>query len=92
MRNAKPLLFIIFLTILASCTPVRGNDITAEELKKLMSATTRLFIVDTRSEYEYKQGRIPKSVNISEEKFNSLDTLLPQEKDIPLVFYCRGVG
>jgi rhodanese-related sulfurtransferase len=92
MQIIKLFLFIVVLMVTVSCGPSQANDINAEELKKLMSEDTRLLVVDTRTEYEYKLGRIPKALNISQEKFYMLDTLLPKEKDTPLVFYCRGVG
>ena len=92
MKNVKSFLFVVLLVITASCTSSQANNINAEELKKLMSENTKLLIVDTRTEFEYKQSHIPKAINISQEKFYMLDTLLPQEKDTPIVFYCRGVG
>jgi rhodanese-related sulfurtransferase len=92
MKILKLLLSIIILLISASCGPANANNVNAEELKKMMSENTRLLVVDTRTEYEYKLGHIPKAINISQEKFYMLDTLLPNEKDTPIVFYCRGVG
>ena len=92
MKIVKLLLSIIVLLVAASCGPANANDVNAEELKKMMSENTRLLVVDTRTEYEYKLGHIPKAINISQEKFYMLETLLPSEKDTPIVFYCRGVG
>jgi rhodanese-related sulfurtransferase len=92
MRIIKLFLSIIVLTITFSCVPSQANDINAEELKKMISEDTRLLVVDTRTEFEYKLGRIPKAINISQEKFYMLETLLPTEKNTPIVFYCRGVG
>lgn len=92
MKNIKPFLLIVLLVITFSCTTSSANNINAEELKKLMSENTKLLIVDTRTEFEYKQSHIPKAINISQEKFYMLETLLPKEKDTPIVFYCRGVG
>jgi rhodanese-related sulfurtransferase len=92
MRIIKLFLFIVVLMVTASCGPSQANDISAEELKKMISEDTRLLVVDTRTEFEYRLGHIPKAINISEEKFYMIETLLPKEKDTPLVFYCRGVG
>jgi rhodanese-related sulfurtransferase len=92
MQIIKLCLSIVALMIAASCGPAYANDINAEELNKLMIENTKLFVVDTRTEYEYQQGHIPKAINISQEKFYMLETLLPKEKDTPLVFYCRGTG
>jgi rhodanese-related sulfurtransferase len=92
MRIIKLFLFIVVLMVTTSCGPSQANDISAEELKKMISEDTRLLVVDTRTEFEYRLGHIPKAINISEEKFYMIETLLPKEKDTPLVFYCRGVG
>ena len=92
MKIVKLLLSIIVLLVAASCGPANANDVNAEELKKMMSEDTRLLVVDTRTEYEYKLGHIPKAINISQDKFYMLETLLPKEKDTPIAFYCRGVG
>ena len=92
MKNLITLFSIFLLTIAASCGSSQANNINAEELKKMMTENTRLLVVDTRTEYEYKLGHIPKAINISQEKFYMLDTLLPKEKDTPMVFYCRGTG
>ena len=92
MKNIKPLLLLVFLMITASCGPANAKDVNAEELTKMMSENTRLLVVDTRTEFEYQLGHIPKAINISQEKFYMLETLLPKEKDTPIVFYCRGTG
>jgi rhodanese-related sulfurtransferase len=92
MKIVKLLLFVVALMITTSCSSSQANDINAQELKKLMSEDARLVVIDTRTEYEYQLGHIPKAINISQEKFYMLDVLLPKEKDTPLVFYCRGVG
>jgi rhodanese-related sulfurtransferase len=95
MNNKKIIrlsLFFLALMVTISCTSSCAKDINAEDLKKMTGEDARLLIVDTRTEYEYKLGHIPKAINISEAKFYMLDTLLPKEKDTPLVFYCRGTG
>ena len=92
MRIVKLFLPIVVLMVAFSCGPSQANNVNAEELKKMITEDTRLLVVDTRTEYEYKLGRIPKAINISQEKFYMLETLLPKEKDTPIVFYCRGVG
>jgi rhodanese-related sulfurtransferase len=92
MHIIRLVLSIVVLIITASCGPSQASDINAEELKKMISEDTRLLVVDTRTEYEYKLSHIPKSINISEEKFYMLETLLPKEKGTPIVFYCRGTG
>jgi rhodanese-related sulfurtransferase len=92
MNTIKLFFSIVVLTIVFSCGPSKANDVNAEELKKMMSENTQLLVVDTRTEYEYKLGHIPKAINISQEKFYMLEALLPKQKDTPMVFYCRGTG
>jgi rhodanese-related sulfurtransferase len=92
MKIIKLFLSIFILMVTASCGPANANDVNIDELRKMMSENTRLLVVDTRTEFEYKLGHIPKAINISQEKFYMLETLLPKEKDTPIVFYCRGVG
>jgi len=68
------------------------KNITADELKKMLDKKTKLVLVDARSQQEFSQGHIPLSVNIPPDKIESISTLLPKNKKINVVFYCRGVG
>ncbi|HEX2966758.1 MAG TPA: rhodanese-like domain-containing protein [Syntrophorhabdaceae bacterium] len=93
MRPHRLPLLIIASAFLAFCGSSKAQEVTTEELRAMMDRQTgSLLIVDTRTEFEYKQGRIPGSINISEEKFYNLDALLPPEKNTKLVFYCGGAG
>jgi rhodanese-related sulfurtransferase len=77
----------------ATAVPSRPvEDVSADQLKKLLDEKALLMLVDTRTEYEYRKGHIPTAVSIPPEKFDVLSTLLPEDKDIHLVFYCRGAG
>ncbi len=82
--------------ILVSCAtapPSRPvKNITTDQLKRLLDEHAVLLLVDTRTEYEYRKGHIPGAVLISPDKFDVLATLLPQDKNVHLVFYCRGSG
>ncbi len=85
------MIFIIFFT--ASCELTDDfKEITALELKKMMDEKAPFLLVDNRSEYEYRDVRIPGAINIPQEKFRFLDELLPKDKTFPIVFYCRGGG
>lgn len=68
------------------------KNITAEELKKMMDKKTKMVLVDARTAMEFAQGRIPTAVNIPPERLSAIGTLLPNNKSILLVFYCRGIG
>jgi rhodanese-related sulfurtransferase len=67
-------------------------DLSAEDLKKMIDENPIPVVIDTRTQFEYARGRIPRSVFIPEEKFYALKLILPPEKDTTLVFYCRGPG
>jgi rhodanese-related sulfurtransferase len=67
-------------------------DLSAEDLKKMIDGNSGLVVIDTRTQFEYARGRIPRSLFVPEEKFFALELVLPKEKDTPLVFYCRGYG
>jgi rhodanese-related sulfurtransferase len=94
--------FVIAILALVACAtapPARHSigNLSAEQLKGLLDRKASLFLVDTRTEYEFKQGRIPGSVNIPPHKFppeniRNLGTLLPADKSTHLVFYCRGAA
>ena len=66
------------------------NNLTAEEVKKLIDQPGMALIVDARPEEEYKQAHIPTAVNIPPEQFTAIGKHLPQDKSLPIVFYCRG--
>jgi predicted sulfurtransferase len=86
-------LLILMMFITASCELANDfKEISAQELKKMMDEKTPFLLVDNRSEYEYRDVRIPGAVNIPQEKFRFLDELLPKDKTFLIVFYCRGGG
>jgi rhodanese-related sulfurtransferase len=89
---------LVTALLVSSCAPVptaptrSAGVLSAEQLKKLIDAKSALFLVDTRTEYEFKKGRVPGAVNIPPHRFDSLASLLPPDKGLHLVFYCRGSG
>jgi phage shock protein E len=88
----KLFLLVLLLLNTVSCGVSETKDISTGELKKRINEDAGLLIVDNRSEYEYRHGHIPKAINIPQDKIRLLGTLLPKEKDTPLVFYCRGTS
>jgi len=85
---------IAIMAFLACSCNFTGNlkEIKADELKNIIDEKSRVLIVDNRSSNEYKNMRIPGAINIPQEQFQILDTLLPGDKSFPIVFYCRGIG
>jgi rhodanese-related sulfurtransferase len=92
-RRFTFLLLLVATAFICSCSFKRDfPDLSAEELKKMMDGGSNVVVIDTRTQLEYARGRIPRALLVPEEKFFALELMLPKEKDIPLVFYCRGFG
>lgn len=67
-------------------------NLTTEELKKMMDKKTKMVIVDARDEIAYRDGHLPKAINIPPDKLYVIDKLLPKEKNSLIVFYCWSWG
>ncbi|MGD2080808.1 MAG: rhodanese-like domain-containing protein [Nitrospirota bacterium] len=67
-------------------------EISTAEVKEMVDGGENFFLVDARTAEEYAQGHIPGAVNIPPGKFRFIAGLLPKNKSIPVVFYCRGYG
>ena len=65
--------------------------VSAGEVKRLMDSGKKLAVVDARTEEEFRQGHIPKAINVSPDKVLEISKYLPKNKNTLLVFYCRGV-
>jgi hypothetical protein len=90
-----PLLVILALCLLPMTGCFLGDsigDIDVGKLEGLMEREQRLLVVDNRTTLEYASGHIPGAMHIPQEEFYRLASLLPPEKDTPIVFYCRGYG
>ena len=87
------ILFTVAL-LLISTTALAQNynfpNLTGQEVKKRIEQPMKILVVDARTEAEYKQGHIPTAINIAPPQFASIGKYLPQDKSIPIVFYCRG--
>jgi rhodanese-related sulfurtransferase len=64
--------------------------ISADEVRKLMGSGKKLAIVDARTEEEFREGHVPKAINVPPDKVTAVAKYLPKDKDTLLVFYCRG--
>jgi len=50
-----------------------------------------VMVIDTRPKKpKFDKGHIPGAVSIPHKKFEEYKGLLPQDKNIPLVYYCEG--
>ncbi|MEN8246002.1 MAG: rhodanese-like domain-containing protein [Thermodesulfobacteriota bacterium] len=60
-------------------------------VKKLMEDEAPAMYIDTRPKRaKFDKGHIPGSVSIPDSKFDEFKGVLPQDKDVPLVYYCEG--
>jgi len=91
MRNK---IFIILALLLTSTAAWAQNvpigDLSAKQVKELIEQPGKALIVDARTEKEYRQAHIRTAVNIPPEQFTSIGKHLPQDKSLPIIFYCRG--
>ncbi len=80
----------------ASCATTGGpghiGNVKAERLKQMIDRREAFTLVDNRTEYEFREGHIPGSINIPAHRFDAIGTLLPSDKRTHLIFYCRGTG
>jgi len=87
----KIFLIVALLTSIAACSQSSNfTNLTAEEVKKRTNQPGIVLIVDTRPEKEYRQAHIPTAINIPSSQLKSIRNLLPQDKVMPIIFYCRG--
>jgi len=60
-------------------------------VKKLVESNANAVIIDSRPKRaKYDKGHIPGAISLSDSKFDEMKGDLPQDKSIPLVFYCGG--
>ena len=87
-------IFLIVALLLTSAVAWAQNynftNLTAEEVKKRIEQPEKVLVVDSRTEEEYRQGHIPTAVNIPPSQYTLIRNHLPQEKSLPIIFYCRG--
>ncbi len=87
----KSSLLVLFLgAICFSAYAQNIRTVTAEELKQMLEKHARAAVVDARPEEEYALGHIPSAINIPGYKLYLLGKLLPKNKQVPVIFYCRG--
>ena len=90
---ATNLILVIFLLFIAAACDFDGAlNVSAEKLRTMIASGKPVLVVDTRTEGEYRDGHIPGSILIPELKAPIADRFLPPDKDLTIVFYCRGAG
>lgn len=82
---------ILFLLVTIACSQTNPeNEITAEELNKMLQEKKNLVIVDVAEPDEYKAARLKGAVNIPIMSLKAnFENKLPQaEKDDEIILYC----
>ncbi len=92
MKTIFLLLLSLLMLVSVAAAVETFKTVTADELKKMIDSEKQITVVDTRTEEEFKQGHLPKAVNIPPEKVNNIAALLPKAKSRSVIFYCRGAG
>jgi rhodanese-related sulfurtransferase len=70
---------------------IETTKMAPEDIKKLIESKGNDYVlVDVRDETEYKEGHIPKAINIPVETFALRSEILPKEKKI--IVYCNTGG
>ena len=89
MRIKIFLIVALLLASIAACAQSSNfNNLTAEDVKKRIEQ--KVLIVDARTEKEYRQSHIPTAINIPPSQYTLIQNHLPQDKSLPIIFYCRG--
>ena len=94
---ATPWVFLwilgLVVTLLGACGIGRiFPDLRAVDLKKKIDEGTALLVIDLRNADEFRMGHIPRAVNLAPDQLHRLKNVLPDDKNTPIVFYCRGSG
>ena len=66
------------------------KSINSIEAEKLIKDSSDLIIIDVRRYSEYKQGKIPNAINIPVEELEWEIEELKENKDKPILVYCKA--
>lgn len=70
--------------------PKEVKIVTGDQLKKMLDNKEKFLLVDSRIANEYKDGHIPKAINVVDKEMESHKAKFPTDKEHPIVFYCNG--
>jgi phage shock protein E len=85
-------LLILLALSAVQCDLNDTTNLKPETVKKMLASEERPLLVDTRTEEEFRDGHLPGAILISQEKVEFADRFLPADKNITIIFYCRGSG
>jgi rhodanese-related sulfurtransferase len=88
---SKGFIIVIFLLSAKGVVLTEGySTISVFEAKNLVETNTHLFILDVRTESEYKDGHISGAYLIPHTEINERQDELPTNKSQPILVYCRS--
>ncbi len=67
-----------------------NNQVDEQLLLDYLADNSRVALIDARSPKEFSAQHIPGAVNLPYDELDQHQTLLPREKDKPIVIYCRS--
>lgn len=70
--------------------PKEIKVVTGEELKKLLDSRAQFLLVDSRVQQEFKDGHIPRAINVVDKEMEAHKAKFPADKSHPIIFYCNG--
>jgi rhodanese-related sulfurtransferase len=71
--------------------PTNVIGVEAGYVKKQIDNKAQVAIIDSRPKRaKYDKGHIPGAISIPDSEFEALKGNLPQDKTMPLIFYCEG--
>ncbi|ALS97355.1 rhodanese-like domain-containing protein [Lacimicrobium alkaliphilum] len=88
----KFLLFSLLLLLASPGWALPPEQTTAPEQltpEQVKHNAENFHILDVRSSEEYAEGHVPGAVNIPHDSIQAKISSLPQDKDAPVVLYCR---
>ena len=85
---------VLLSLLLVACAPEppAGPSIAAPELAARIAANDAPFILDVRTDGEFKDGHVPGAVHIPHTALEERIAELTVDKDEPIVVYCRTGG
>ncbi len=91
--NICCLLIAVWAIALVACPVFAATTyqrITAPETKLLLEKEDGVLLINVLSQLEFELHHIPGSISIPIDRLKK-SSLLPEDKDISLIFYCMGV-
>lgn len=90
----KRLILAAAMVMVAASIALAGQfpEIKATELKRMLDSHAKVVVVDARPLLEYDQGHVPGAISVGPDRWEFIAGYLPKDKEVALVFYCRGIG